>query len=81
MLFSQISGRLSRGHAAAARNLNSAGATSACQRSEIYLKELMPETMQPQRATDQIDQSQWVLSLHTSMNWLPDQGSNLGPAD
>jgi hypothetical protein len=33
------------------------------------------------RATERIDPSWWVLSLETKLDWLPDQGSNLGPAD
>jgi hypothetical protein len=49
--------------------------------TEIYLKDLIPKTMRSQLRTDPIDQSQWVISLQGKMDWLPDQGSNLGPAD
>jgi hypothetical protein len=51
---------------------------------EIYLKELIPETVRPNErpmiAGIKIDPSQWVLSLEGNADGSP-TSSNLGPAD
>ena len=51
-------------------------------RAGFASKELIQKTIPPQQSDGpQYTQRKWMLSLEANVDWLPDQGSNLGPAD